>query len=176
MSKIALNLLEKVNYMRFCIRSLSLMQLKSFNKFMMRFKLKDLFNINVVDHISGEGKLKAYDVIEKIATRYFIPSKTIKDFFEYKYCIKRLIIQWIIIILIWIAPIKWFIELIVYQTYDYHETAYYTSYYGMVFGKDEVSAMILGILVVFCANYYHSLCKSIFFCSLLYFTFVFEFS
>ena len=129
----------------------------------MKFELKELFNIYVVNHIAGEGKLKAYDVLEKTVTRYFIPSKTIKDFLELKYCIKRRIIQWIVIIILWIAPFKWSIELIVYQTYDYHNAAYYTSYYGMVLDQDEASFTILGILIVFSANYYHSLCKSIFF-------------
>ena len=90
----------------------------------MKFELNDVRNINLVDKIAGEGRIIAYDVIETIATRYFIPSKTLKDFFDKKYCIKRQIIQFVIVILIWIAPIKWLIELIVYQTYDYRGPSY----------------------------------------------------
>ena len=127
----------------------------------MKFALNGVRNIKLVDKIAGEGRIIAYDVIETIATRYFIPSKTLKDFFDKKYCIKRQIIQFVIVILIWIAPIKWLIELIVYQTYDYDGPAYYTSYFGMAFAQDEVSLTILGILVIFAGNYYHAFCKSI---------------
>lgn len=124
----------------------------------MKFK-KILSNINLVNKISGEGKLKIYDEVERTLTRYFFPSKTIEDFLNEKYCIKRQIIQIVMIILLWIAPIKWLIELIVYQTHDYHWAAYYTSYFGRAFGKDEVSFTSLGILIIFSGNYYHSFCK-----------------
>ena len=114
---------------------------------------------NVVNKILGEGKLKAYDEIEKIATRWLLPSENLSDFFDEKYNTKKQIFQLIIIIILWITPIKWLIELIVYQTYDYHAAAYYTSYFGMANGKDEVSFTILGILIIFCGNYFHSFCK-----------------
>ena len=119
-------------------------------------------DINLIDKIAGEGRHKAYDVIETTATRYFIPSKTLKDFFDKKYCIKRQIIQFVIVILIWIAPIKWLIELIVYKTYDNHSPAYYTSYFGMAFAQDDANITSnLAILVIFARNYYHAFCKSI---------------
>ena len=127
----------------------------------MNFISKIICNIDLMSEIAGEGRLKAYDAIETIATRYFIPSKTLKDFIDKKYCVKRQIIQFVIVILIWIVPIKSLIEYIVYQTYDYHGPAYYTSYYGMDHGQDEASFTILGILVLFTGNYYHSFCKSI---------------
>ena len=127
----------------------------------MKFTLNGIRNINLVDKIAGEEKIKAYDDFEKTATRYFFPAKTLKDFLDGKYSIKRQILQLIIIILLWIAPIKWSIELIVYQTYDYYGTSYYTSYFGMALGQDEISFTILGILIIFSGNYYHSFRKFI---------------
>ena len=92
-------------------------------------------------------------------TRYFVPSDNLTDFFDGKYNIKKQIIQSIMLIILWIAPIKWLIELIVYQTYDYYGPSYYTSYFGMALGQDEISFTILGILVISLGNYFHSLSK-----------------
>ena len=118
--------------------------------------IKVLRDINLFDKMAGNGKMKVYDELEKTATRYLIPSESFKDFFDKKYSIKKLIIQWIIVIVIWIAPIKWPIELIAYRIgYDYHVTGYYTSYFGRAFGEDEISFTTLGILLVFSGNYYH---------------------
>ena len=118
-----------------------------------------LRNFDLFKKIAGEGRLKAYDEMEKVLTRYFIPSDSLIDFFDGKYNIKKQIIQSILIIIIWIAPIKWLIELIVYQAYDYHGPAYYTSYFGMALGKDEMSFTILATLVICFGNYFHSFCK-----------------
>ena len=118
--------------------------------------IKVLRDMNLVDKIAGKGKIKIYDELEKTVTRYLIPSESFKDFFDKKYSIKKLIIQWIIVIVNWIAPIKWLTELIAYRIgYDYHYTAYYTSYFGRVFGQDEISFTTLAILLVFSGNYYH---------------------
>ena len=124
-------------------------------------KLKE-FRSYLFKKIVGEGRLKMYDEIEKLTTRYVVPSETLKDFFDEKYSTKRQTIQIIIVIIIWIMPIKHLIELIVYQMYDYHGPAYYTSYYGMALGKDEVGFTILGILVIICANHFHSFSKLVF--------------
>ena len=111
--------------------------------------------------ITGHEKLKTYDQVESLMTRYFAPAKNFTDMFEGKIDSKRQLIQSIINILLWIAPIKWLIELIVYQTHDYHGPAYYTSYFGMALGKDEASFTILGILTIFSGNYYHLFCELI---------------
>ena len=103
-----------------------------------------------------------YDKIEKLTTRYVVPSETLKDFFDEKYSTKKQMIQIIIVALTWIMPIKHFIELIVYQMYDYHGPAYYTSYYAMALGKDEVGYTIFGILILFCGNYLRSFSKWMF--------------
>ena len=108
-----------------------------------------------IDQIAGHEKLKIFDQIESLMTRYFIPTKNLADFHDRKIDSKKQLIQTIINILLWIAPIKWLIEYIVFQHYDYHEAAYYTSYYGMVYGKDEASFISLAILIVFAGNYYH---------------------
>lgn len=124
--------------------------------------IKMLRDIKLADKIAGKGKMKIYDEIEKTATRYLIPSESFKDFFDKKYNTKKRIFLWIISIVIWIAPIKWITELIAYQIgYDYHVTAYYTSYFGRVFGEDEISFTTSRILIIFSSNYYHSFCKSI---------------
>ena len=93
-------------------------KLKSQLKLKMKLKLKAVIrNIDLVSRIVGQGKMvKLHDVVEKTTTRYFIPAKTLKDFFDNKYSTKKIIIQSIIFAVIWIAPIKWLIELIVYQT------------------------------------------------------------
>ena len=118
--------------------------------------IKVLRDINLVDKIAGKGKMKIYDDFEKTVTRYFFPAETFKDLLDGKYSNKKLIIQWIIIILLWIAPIRWPTELIAYRIgYDYHVTGYYTSYFGRAFGEDEISFTTLGILLVFSGNYYH---------------------
>ena len=115
-------------------------------KFIKIFKNFDLEN--VVNRTVGEGKLKAYDEVAKIATRWFVPSRNLNDLFDEKYNTKKQIFQSIIIIILWITPIKWLIELIAYQSYDYHAAAYYTSYFGMEIDKDEVNFAILEILII----------------------------
>ena len=119
---------------------------------------------NLLNRIAGEGKLKAYDQFEKILTRWLIPSESLIDFLDEKYNTRKQIFQFIINIILWIVPIKWLIELIVYQIYDYHGylSVYYTSYFGMALGKDEVSFTTLGILIIFCGNYFHLFCKLFF--------------
>ena len=112
-----------------------------------------------IDQIAGHGKVKTCDQVESLLTRYFLPTKSLPDFADGKVDSKKLLIQTILNILLWIAPIKWLIEFIVFQHYDYHEAAYYTSYYGMVYGKDEASFIALAILTCFTANYYHSFRK-----------------
>ena len=124
-------------------------------------KLNLKLNFNLFSRIADDGKIKAYDDFEKTVTRYFFPAKTLKDFLDGNYSIKRQIIQFIIVIFLWIAPIKWLIELIVYQTYDYRGPSYYTSYFGMALGQDEISFTSLGILIIFSGNYYHSFRKLI---------------
>ena len=124
-------------------------------------KLNFSLNRNLVSRMVNDGKIKGYEDFEKIMTRYFFPAETLKDFLDEKYSIKRQIIQWIIVIFLWIAPIKWLIELIAYQTYGYRGPSYYTSYFGMALGQDEVSFTCLGILIIFSGNYYHSFCKLI---------------
>ena len=78
-----------------------------------------------IDQIASHEKLKNYDKFESLFTRYFVPTKNLTDFLEGKIDSKKQIIQ-IMNILLWIAPIKWLIEFIVFQHYDYHEAAYYT--------------------------------------------------
>ena len=112
-----------------------------------------------IDQVSGHEKLKILDQVESLMTRYFAPTKSLTDFFEGKIDSKRLLIQSIINILLWIAPIKWLIEYIVVQYEDVHELADYTSYYGMVYGTDEASFISLAILTIFAGNYYHSFSK-----------------
>ena len=123
-----------------------------------RIKLKQI-ELKAINQIAGQGKLKVYDQVDSLMTRYFIPAKSLTDFYNGKIDSKRQFIQTIMNILLWIAPIKWLIEYIVFQHYDYHEAAYYTSYYGMVYGKDEASFIALAILTCFTANYYHSFRK-----------------
>ena len=87
-------------------------------------KLNLKLNINLFSRIADEGRIESYDDLEKITTRYFFPAKTLKDFLDENYSIKRQIIQLTLVIFLWIAPIKWLIELIVYQTYDYRGPSY----------------------------------------------------
>ena len=122
---------------------------------------------NFVNRIASEGKVKVYDEIEKVVTRWSVPLDNLIDFLDQKYNKKKQIFQFIIIITLWITPIKWLIELIVYQTYDYHLAAYYTSYFGMANGEDEMSITILGILIIFWGNYFHLFCNLFFIFQLL---------
>ena len=112
-----------------------------------------------IDQIAGHEKLKVLDQVESLVTRYFVPTKNLTDLYDGKIDSKKRLIQTIMNILLWIAPIKWFIEFIIFQHYDYHEAAYYTSYYGMVYGKDEASFISLAIFTIFAGNYYHSFSK-----------------
>ena len=59
-----------------------------------------------IDQITGHEKLKTYDHVESLMTRYFAPAKNFTDMFEGKIDSKRQLIQSIINILLWIAPIK----------------------------------------------------------------------
>ena len=61
---------------------------------------------NFVNKIVGEGKLKAYDEVEKMATRWLVPSENLTDFFDEKYNTRKQIVQMIVIITLWIGPIK----------------------------------------------------------------------
>ena len=110
-------------------------------------------------HKKFKKNLDIFDEIERIITRYYAPCETLKDYFDNNYILKKQIIQSIIVIILWFAPIKWLIELIVYQIFDYHGAAYYTSYYGMAFGQDEISFTVFGILMFFVGNSTHSFCK-----------------
>ena len=123
-----------------------------------KIKLKEV-KLKVVNKVAGQGKLKVYDQVDSLMTRYFVPAKSLTDFYDGKIDSKKQLIQTIITILLWIAPIKWLVEYIVFQYYDYHQAAYYTSYYGMVYGKDEASFISLAISICFTANYYHSFSK-----------------
>ena len=127
-------------------------------KTILRIKLNQIES-KTFDRITVQGKLKFYDQIESMMTKYYIPVKSFTDLYDGKIDSKKRLIQTIMNILLWIAPIKWFIEFIIFQHYDYHEAAYYTSYYGMVYGKDEASFISLAILTIFAGNYYHSFSK-----------------